>query len=224
LSYEAELVGLALLLYLYDSSALLYANEAIFSCDSARRWSVSTGWAGFTLAGRTLCVLNPFTPHHPAFRLAWDLASVETPAIQSPAIQSPTGDSAWSARARLFDRLAPSSWLAWTALFVVLPVGLFTSAGAYAVVPALLLLYASSLVGLWRLRRLRHSTALGPPDRKRDWGFAFECLACPPFAANMIRRITLQERIAEPVPLAGTRLLDAERWNRLRTHCESRQR
>jgi len=72
------------------------------------------------------------------------------------------------------------------------------------VVPALLLLSASSLVGLWRLRRMRHTTALGPPDRKRDFGFAFECLACPPFA--------------------GIRLLDAERWSRLRTHCESRQR
>ncbi len=217
MSYETELLGLALLLYLYDSSVLLYSNEAIFSCNRARQWSVSTGWAGFTFAGRTLCILNPFTPHHPAFRLAWDVASVETPA----------GDSAWSDRAPLFDRLAPTSGLAWIALFVMLPLGLFTAAGAYAVVPALVLLYASSLLGLWRLRRLwslQPSTTLGPPSPRRFIGFAFECLACPPFAVNMIRRVTLQERIAEPVPLAGIRLLDAERWNRLRTYCASRQR
>ncbi len=210
------MLGLALLLYLYDSSALLYTNEAIFSCGHTRRWSVSTGWAGFTFAGRTLCILNPFTPHHPAFRLAWDVASVDIPALQTPAV-----GSTWSDRTSAFDRLVLTTWVAWIALFIVLPIGLFTAAGAYAVVPALLLLYASSLVGLWRLRR---ATALGPPDRKRFVGFAFECLACPPFAANMIRRITLQERIAEPVPVAGIRLLDAERWDRLRTHCASLSR
>jgi hypothetical protein len=222
LSYEAELLGLALLLYLYDSSALLYSNEAMFSCNRARRWSVSTGWAGFTFAGRTLCILNPFTPHHPAFRLAWDVASIETPALQPPAVDSTGSDRAnWSDRASAFDRLLLTTWLAWIALFVMLPVGLFTAAGAYVVVPALVLLYGSSVVGLWRLRR---SAAHRPADEKRFVGFAFECLACPPFAANMIRRITLQERIAEPVPLAGIRLLDAERWDRLRTHCANLSR
>jgi len=225
LSYEAELFGLALLLYLYDSSALLYSNEAVFSCNRARRWSVSTGWAGFTFAGRTLCILNPFTPHHPAFRLAWDVASIQTLEIQTQEIQPPAVHStasdreSWSDRASSFDRLLLTTWLAWIALFVVLPVGLFTAAGAYAVVPALVLFYASTVVALWRLRQ---STALRPPDLKRFLSFAFECLACPPFAANMIRRITLQERIAEPVPLAGIRLLDPERWDRLRAHCASR--
>lgn len=209
MSYEAQLLGLALLLYLYDSSALLYSNEAVFSCNRAGSWSVSTGWAGFTFAGRTLCILNPFTPHHPAFRLAWNFEAVDSAA----------GDASWSDRARSFEGVSLSTWLAWLSLFVLLPIGMLTALGAYAVVPALVLLYASSLAGLWRLRQ---AAVPGSVDPRRFWGFAFECLACPPFAANMIRRTTLQERIAEPVPLAGVRLLDTDRWGRLQTHCVSR--
>jgi predicted acylesterase/phospholipase RssA len=38
----------------------------------------------------------------------------------------------------------------------------------------------------------------------------------------MVRRITLADRIAEPVPLAAVRLLDADRWAELRDRCISR--
>jgi len=209
LSYEVQLLGLALLLYLYDSSALLYSNEAIFSSDRTRRWSASTGWAGFTLAGRTLCILNPFTPHQPAFRLAWDFQSVD----------SAGGDASWSDRAPAFDSVVSTTLIAGISLFILLPVGMLTPVGAYAVVPALVLFYAASIVGLWRLRR---SSAFTPLDGKRFIGFAFECLACPPFAVNIIRRLSLHERITEPVPLAGVRLLDADRWHRLQAYCVSR--
>jgi hypothetical protein len=69
---------------------------------------------------------------------------------------------------------------------------------------------------------LRRSGLLAALDRWRFLGFAFECLACPPFAVNIVRRITLAERISEAVPLAGVRLLDADSWARLRDECLSR--
>ena len=79
----AGLFGLAVFFYLYDSTVLLYSNEAVLACDSRRRWSAATGMAGFLLAGRTLCLLNPFTPHWPSFRLRWDYHSLaQTPPSQ----------------------------------------------------------------------------------------------------------------------------------------------
>jgi hypothetical protein len=209
LSYEVELLALAVLLYLYDSSVLLYSNEAVFSCDGAQRWAAATGWTGFVFAGRSLCILNPFTPHRPSFRLNWDFDGLGCE-IEDPA---------WSRDAQDLKSLAPAVLTAGLGLFVLLPLGLFTALGRYAVVPALILLYGSTLFALFQVRR---RNILVAPGRLRFIGFAFECLACPPFGVNMVRRITLASRIAEPVPLAAVRLLDAERWHRLRDHCLSR--
>lgn len=209
MSYEIELLALAVLFYLYDSSVLLYSNEAILTCNGAQRWSATTGWIGFVLAGRSLCLLNPFTPYRPSFRLSWDLHRLE------PAPKNRT----WPTRAQEFKGIAPFTVTAGIALFLLLPLGMFTEFGRYAVISAVFLLYGSIFLALFQLRRKRILVALG---RKHFWGFAFECLACPPFGVNMVRRITLADRIAEPVPLAAVRLLDADRWAELRDRCISR--
>lgn len=208
MSYEVELLGLAVIFYLYDSSVLLYSNESVFTCDSTRRWSATFGLTGFVLAGRTLCALNPFTPHRPSFRLSWEFEALPESA-----------DPSWADRAQKYHRLTPWSLTGWAALFVLLPLGMFTPLGRYAVIPAIVCLYGSTFLALFELRRCESLVTL---NRKRFWGFAFECIACPPFAVNMVRRITLAGRIAEPVPLAAVRLLSAERWEALRRQCMSR--
>jgi hypothetical protein len=208
LSYEVELLALAAMFYLYDSSVLLYSNEAVLICDRAQRWSAASGWIGFVLAGRSLCVLNPFTPNRPSYRLNWNFNTLESGAE----------DPSWSEHAGEFDKLAPLSQTAWIALYVILPLGMFTNLGAYAIVPALVLLYGSILMALIQLRRKKALIPLG----RKFWGIAFECLACPPFGVNMVRHITLGARITEPLPLAAVRLLDAAGWATLRDQCISR--
>jgi hypothetical protein len=206
LSYEVELLALAALLYFYDSCALLYSNEAILICDSSQHWSATTGWRGFLLAGRALCVLNPFTPYRPSFQLHWDFNRLDTEST----------DLTWSNRAQEFKGIGPLTLTAGIALFFLLPLGMFTELGRYAVISAVSLLYGSILLALFQLRRKGILTAFGV---QHFWGFAFECIACPPFAVNMIRRITLAYRVAEPLPLAAVRLLNANRWAELRDRC-----
>jgi hypothetical protein len=206
LSYEVELLALALIFYLYDSSVLLYSNEAVFTCDGAQHWSVTTGRTAFMFAGRSLHLLNPFAAHRPSFRLHWDFDR----------LAAEQKDPVWPARAQEFKRLAPTTMTAGIALFLLLPLGMFTALGRYAVIPALLLLYGSILAALFLMRRHGILAAL---NRWRFLGFAFECLACPPFGVNIVRRITLAERISEPMPLAAVRLLDADSWIRLRDQC-----
>jgi hypothetical protein len=208
LSYEFGLFGLAVFFYLYDSSVLLYSNEAVLACDSRRHWSAATGMAGFLLAGRTLCVLSPFTPHRPSFRLRWDFNSL----AQVP-------HSQWMDRAHDLKVLAPTTMTAAMGLYVLLPLGMFTALGAYAVIPALVLLYGSIIVSLFLVRRRK---ILITPGGTRFLTLAFECIACPPFGVNMVRRTTLGLRIAEPLPLAAARLLDAAGWAELRLLCVAR--
>ena len=207
MSYELGLFALAVFLYLYDSSLLLYSNEAVLTWDGSR-WAARTGLHGFLLAGRTLCVLNPFAPHLPAYRLSWDLHGSKTDYPET-----------WTEQNRGLEILAPTTLGAALALFVLLPLGMFTALGAFAVIPALVLLYGSIVVSLFQVR---HREILIRQDRKHFLALAFECLACPPFGVNMVRRATLAYRISEPLPLAAVRLLDVASWVKLRDFCVSR--
>ncbi len=208
MSYEIGLFALAVFFYLYDSTVLLYSNEAVLAVDFRQHWCAATGSAGFLLAGRTLCVLNPFTPHRPSFRLRWDFNSL------APAPRSASMEHAHELKA-----LAPSTLAAAIGLYVLLPLGMFTTLGAYAVIPALVLIYGSIAVSLYlvRLRKI-----LIVPGGMRFLSLAFECLACPPFGINMVRRTTLGLSVAEPLPLAAARVLDAAAWARLRALCVAR--
>jgi hypothetical protein len=207
LSYEFGLFALAVLFYLYDSTVLLYSNEAVLTC-AGSKWIASTGFYGFLFAGRTPCVLNPFAPHQPAYRLNWDFHAL--PAAPAAAcLEASAG----------LKVLTATSVGAAAALFIVLPLGMFTALGAFAVIPALILLYGSIVVSLILVRR---RGILIAHDRRSFMALAFECLACPPFGVNMVRRTTLSYRISEPLPVAAARLLDAADWARLRTLCISR--
>lgn len=199
---------MAVFFYLYDSTVLLYSNEAVLTCDTRRHWSAATGMAGFLLAGRTLCVLSPFTPHWPSFRLRWDFNSLAHAA-----------QSQYMERAHELKVLVAPTLTAAAGLYVLLPLGLFTALGAYAVIPAVVLLYGSIIVSLILVRRRRILTTSGGT---RFLALAFECIACPPFGVNMVRRATLGLGIAEPLPLAAVRLLDAAGWAKLRTLCVAR--
>jgi hypothetical protein len=203
LSYAVELFALAILLYVYDSSALLYVNEAILIRETRAHWTTTSGWRGFVFAGRSLCILNPFTPHWPAFRLGWNLGV--------PTAENSNQD--WPHTADELRKLAPFTSIAGVALFVILPLGVFTRWSIYAAIPALIVLYASTAVALFRLHR---SKILAAGGRSHFWAFAFECMACPPFAVNMVRRISLAQPVRESLALAGARLLDPADWGRLR--------
>lgn len=206
LSYEYELLALAVSLYLYDSTVLLYANEAILSCDSRHVWHASTGWSGFVVAGRRVCVLNPLMMYRPCVRLSWNLYAV-TPS---------DADKSWSEELRNLQSVAPLTVIAALALFVLLPLGLFTRLGTHLVLGSVALLYGSILLALLFIRWRYSFRAL---TGLRFAGLIFECLACPPFGVNLIRRVALANRVKEPLLFAAARLLPACEWNALRAHC-----
>ena len=209
MSTESELFLLIVLFFLYDSSVFLCSNEAILTCESAEHWTASVGWTGFVFAVRVLCMLNPFTPHKPSYRLHWDFNSL---AVE-------TADRAWTESAATIKALAPFTLAAGVGLFALLPLGLFTALGIYADAAGMGLFYTATACALYRVKRLG---LLDSPDSKRFVGFAFECLACPPFGVNLVRRISLSRPIPEPLPLAGARLLDAPSWDQLRSRCVAR--
>lgn len=208
-SYEAELLALAIALYLYDSSVLLFANEAVLINRSGTRWQLKLPLERLLLAGRSFCLLNPFTPQAAAFRLSFSFERLSTESVHPE----------WALSAAALKPLKVASCGCALGLFGLLPLALFTPLSLFALIPALVLLYGSALYGLARLFAARQALHL---SLKRYLAFAAECIFCPPFAVNMVRRLSLAQGVQESLPSAGARLLAPDEWRRLAAHCEAR--
>ena len=198
-STESLFVLLLVLLYLHDSLALLYGNEALL--EWRRRPRLLFGSDMLRVAAKELVLPSPWTPWRPLFRLSWHAR----PAAHDAALPAPT-DFAAIAKA-----LAPVRWFLpqiAAGLFVGLPFCVFMNAGWVPFLAVVAVIYggiAAAVVSVWFARR-----RLGLGNR-RFAALAFECFACPPCALNAIRRITIALPIADDaIAVARSTLADAE--------------
>lgn len=205
---EVLLMAFAVLLYLYDSAQLLHFNEGILSPAGRKGWRVRFGSDNTRLRGKELYVPNPFAPHRPLFRLAWDLQG-GTAAI----------DEDWNARKALFRPLVPLVWGMAVGAFVLLPLGLFTRLGDAMVLAAIAVLYLNIVAALAWLgwRRQRFGLA-----GRRYVALAAESLLCSPFALNLIRKLALQMPAREDLLDAARRLQTPADWDAFRLKCVGR--
>jgi hypothetical protein len=201
LEAEVLLMALAIGLYLYDSTVLLYFDEGIV-LRAGRGWLVRFGSSNVRLMGKDLFLPNPLLPHRPLYRLSWRI-----PALPSGA------DGDWAARRALFRGLAPMIWGVALAFFVLLPAGLFSRLGVPLLLAALALLYLSILAASCWLAFHRASLRL---PAKTLVLLAFECVVCPPFALNLVRKVSLAMPVAEDLAVAARTLQAPADWDATR--------
>ena len=199
---EFVLQGAVIALYLYDSALLLHANEGVLTTVGRSRWQVRLGSETFQWQGKGILLPNPLTPHRPYYRLLWNMcgSSSKTTPVAAPA--------------RSYGWLTPLTWLMAVALFVLLPLGLFTRFGDLMIVAALLCFYSAALGSLgylWRQRNRFHCPA------KRFVHLAFESLTCPPFALNMVRHLSLAQKCSADLAIAAQTLQSSADWERTST-------
>lgn len=187
------LVGPAIAaLYLKDCLLLLQRDEAVLARGWRDRWRAGFGLMDWRLRGREPYLCHPFKPWEPVLRLRWDAAA-------------PANDAA--PRASVPDELRLGPWVTaiWLLLFVMLPVAYFGHLGLRALLAVVAELYAFILIALvlvWRRRK-----ALGLTNS--EFGvLAFEMVACAPYAANLVRRLSLHRKVEEDLLAASRRLLD----------------
>ncbi len=211
-------MALALGLYLYDSALLLYSNEAVLVCARHNRWLAGFGSNRTTLRGRQLYLPNPLTPTRPVYRLSWTLeATADLPAHSAPPAAdtaavaplavNPGGD--WTANRPLLRRLAPLVWSLAAALFIALPVALYGRLGDWLIVCAFGLVYTNLVVMLallWLVRKRFNLTGRAFAQ------LAFDLVLCPPFALNLVRKLSLQVIVKEDFANAAKRLQQAPEW------------
>lgn len=205
-SFEVLLVLGVVALYLQDLLSLLHYDELVL-VHAGRRWRASTG--GSQWAGRYLHVSNPLAPGRALFRASW---------LACP----PDGDTASTSLPHFLDALQPFRIVArlmWLELLVALPLLLWVFPHPLAVLALFAVIYASAAclaLQLWRYRRVLELA-------NRDLALlAFEVLACPPYAINVVRRLGLRRGLPDDTLAFAARILDARELSRLRAAIESR--
>ncbi len=163
-------------LYLYDSSLLLSSNEALLTPGRNGRWFALFGADSFQVRGKEPFLPNPLLPHRPLYRLSWNAEGLVGPSQQ------------WTAPVDVYSILAPSIWLMFVALFVLIPLGLFSRLGNLAIAAGIILFYVNALMALSLVWFKRSDYGL---SGRRLGALAVECLTCPPFAINLVRHLSL---------------------------------
>lgn len=202
-SAELQLLLAAAFFYLYDASVLLHADEGLLSPAGGRAWAIVYRPNSIALRGRLVYVPNLLLPHRPVYRLAWSAAAL-----------SFADSDAWDERRARYSVLVPFVYLAALSIFVLLPVCLLWGRSDIQVLVVAALIYANSVAAGIAVVRCRGALGL---ERRRAWTTAIECVLCPPFTVNLIRRLSIHERIAASIPAAGAALLGAADWDALKT-------
>jgi hypothetical protein len=172
-----------LLIYLLDCIVLLYDNEAIVERRESA-WRMDFGSRQTWIAGKRIHLLNPFMPLTATYRSHWKVGEALPRADESALTR-------WAEHTRLIGglgvRVAATAWVVLVILPVAMmlwgPLGFLVGAAiSWIVVIALLL----------RFHACRLALEL---SRGEFILLAFECLACPPCAVNLLRKLSLRYRM-----------------------------
>lgn len=191
-SAQALLLPGILAFYLFDAALLLYADEVVFT-RTGRRWRAVLG-QGAAWSGRSLSLPTGLSPGSPLLRSAWRVPEVASPSV--PLVQ-------------LLAVVAPLRWHAWllaASLLLGVPAALYWRPGPFWLLALLGLIYLPTLAAVLYLWHRRQMAGL---SRRQVLAIAFDVLACPPFALNLVSRVTLRCGPALPAAELAAQLLDS---------------
>lgn len=198
LPFEALLVLGIPAFYVFDSALLLCFNELVFQ-ESFGKWAFSTSGASWQMGGKSLYLPNPLTPYKTLFRVAWSPKDPPLPAETDNRLL------------HLVKTTRPLTFLVSAMAFemlVLIPVVIFAFGTGPIFLSVLALTYLTIIFALRFVYVKRADLQL---SRKELIGIFIDSLACPPFALNMLRKVTLNkaEQI-NPVEYARLHLKEKE--------------
>ncbi|MBV8603941.1 MAG: hypothetical protein JO224_04590 [Pelomonas sp.] len=194
---EGALLGLALALYLFDAAQWLGADEWLLEQRHGGRWFARFGVSGWRLAHREFCLPNPLAPWRPLLRLRWrfETGPEDAAAVSAPPALPGVG-------------LRVNAALLLVLIFGALPIALLGYPLLWLKLGAALAIYMACGVHALLLWRERERLGL---DLGECAKLALECIACPPFALNLVRKLGLRARVASGTALEGLLAPDERR-------------
>lgn len=195
---EALLVAVLAGLYVYDAGVWLYGNEAVLT-RTRRGWQAGFAARFGLWRGRHFYLPSLLAPWRPVFKLVWQYQAP----VQSQPAPWPGADA--EAALRHFGVLVASLFVT---LFIGLPVVVLGRQGDATILALFGIVYLHVIAICVLLWRRKAALRLAP---RQLGALAFELLVCPPFAVNVVRRLTLDMKVGEDFFLAAARLLPPER-------------
>lgn len=175
-SAEVALITGAIALYLYDTAMLLYSNEVLFVY-GWRRWRASLG-SHFLLGGRFVALPGALLPGTVIFRGCWGRVGTAPAPLHTPLPD-------------FLQAIRPLQWASWllaVLLFAAIPVCLVWRPTSYLMLALVLAFYGTALAcGVYLVTQRKQLGLQGRMLRSA----IVDVLACPPFAVNVVRRVTL---------------------------------
>lgn len=208
-SGEVQIVLAVCAFYLYDACIALQANEALMA-RSRSGWSCMLGADGFEMK-RAFLRWPPPLFHQPVYVLAWQDSFADLSG-RSAAVRQMAGHACSFGAFRI-----PLHVLA-LALFAMLPASLLWTHSDLIRLLAVALIYCCTV---WlAVLTLRHGRQ-GHTPRHDARSIALQILCCPPFALNVVRKLSLLQKYPCELPQAAFQLLPAGPWQQLasRLHC-----
>lgn len=181
LSYEVLLVLGIYGFYIYDSIFLVYSNQIVFT-ESLGKWKFSFPSYRYRLRNKFLFLPNIFTPYKAIFLQTW-------PSQEKQFSLSSNNKQKIFLKALLPFRVFSVSIA--VLVLLALPFGIFFLAGTNQLLVILLSIYFLNLTlvtNLWLDRKNLNLT------NKEIISIAIDVIACPPFAVNIVKKISLKMR------------------------------
>lgn len=169
---------LALALYVYDAGLMLPSDEFVLVRKGHGHWKPRFGANGWKLAGREPFLPNLLTPWRPMVRVQWAFED----GLQGP--RSPGGVVLPSINA--WPCVAAGALL--LLIFAALPICLFLYPVTVFTLSVVALIYGNCILTLALIYAQRASLGMTTAQFMK---LAGECVSCPPFCVNAIRKASL---------------------------------
>lgn len=177
ISSESWLLIGAIGFYLYDSIRLV-APEEVLLVKSFRGWSGVLPKGFFQVRGRNVYLPNPLMPCTALFQVDWLRGNLGINAANGRRPQV-IGE-----QLKIFQILA---MVLLVEMMVLLPVTATTIGLGVEFLSALILVYLTIFSVVYELHARKKALGL---SHKSFLSISFDCIACPPFAINTVRKIT----------------------------------
>jgi len=204
ISTQLQVVLAIVLFYLYDAALLLKPEEGLLR-PLRSGWRAQLASGGFELRQNRLLWLPVFALHRPVYRQRWSATRIHLP-----------GDAKFStaveAHARSFKAFALPLYLLAALLFLGLPAALLVLHSELMQLTALALIYLSTVWLGWLA--LSHGRQ-GRCDLAFARSTAFQILLCPPFALNVVRKLSLSYEVQADLLQTAQALMSVSQWQGL---------